>query len=76
LATASAEYVHWLNKTWGVAGFVDVGDAADRFIDLKMNQGVGVGLRYQTPAGPIAVDIAYGVQAHQVRLDFFLGIAF
>jgi translocation and assembly module TamA len=76
LATASAEYVHWLNNTWGVAGFVDVGDAADRFTDLHMNQGIGLGLRYKTPAGPIAVDVAYGRQAHKVRVDFFLGIAF
>jgi translocation and assembly module TamA len=76
LTTASAEYVHWLNNTWGVAGFVDLGDAADRFSDLRINQGIGLGLRYKTPAGPIAVDLAYGRQAHQVRVDFFLGIAF
>lgn len=76
LATASAEYVHWLEGNWGVAGFVDVGDAADRFQDLKMKQGIGMGVRYKTPAGPIAIDLAYGRQAHKVRFDFFLGIAF
>lgn len=76
LATASAEYIHWLKGKWGVAGFVDIGDAADRFTDLKMKQGVGIGVRYKTPAGPIAVDLAYGLQAKKVRLDFFIGIAF
>lgn len=76
LTTASAEYVHWLEGKWGVAGFVDVGDAADRFTDLKMKQGIGLGLRYKTPAGPIAIDLAYGRQAHKARFDFFLGIAF
>jgi len=76
LTIASAEYVHWLKGNWGVAGFIDVGDAADRFKDLKMKQGIGLGLRYKTPAGPIAIDLAYGRQAHKVRFDFFLGIAF
>lgn len=77
LTTASAEYVHWLEASkWGVAGFIDVGDAADRFKDLNMNQGIGLGVRYKTPAGPIAIDLAYGRQARQVRFDFFLGIAF
>ena len=28
LATASAEYVHWVGADWGVACFMDVGDAA------------------------------------------------
>jgi len=76
LTTASAEYVHWLEGNWGVAGFIDIGDAADRFTDLKMNQGIGLGLRYKTPAGPIALDLAYGRQARQLRFDFFIAIAF
>lgn len=76
LTTASAEYVHWLKGKWGVAGFIDVGDAADRFTALRLNQGIGLGLRYKTPAGPIALDLAYGRQARQLRFDFFIGIAF
>jgi translocation and assembly module TamA len=76
LTTASAEYVHWLREKWGLAGFVDTGGAADSYSALKMKQGVGIGLRYKTPAGPIAVDLAYGIQARRLRLDFFLGIAF
>jgi len=76
LTTASAEYVHWWKGNWGVAGFIDVGDAADRFTALRINQGIGLGLRYKTPAGPIAFDLAYGRQARQLRFDFFIGIAF
>lgn len=77
LVTASAEYVHWLpDSNWGVAGFVDVGDAADRVKDLSIKQGIGLGARYKTPAGPIAIDLAYGLQAKKLRFDFFLGIAF
>ena len=76
MTTASAEYVHWLTQTWGVAAFVDVGDAADKLTDLSLKQGAGFGVRYKTPAGPIAVDLAYGRQTHKLRLDFSIGIAF
>ncbi len=76
LATSTAEYVHWLNADWGVAGFIDVGDAANTLATLHANQGTGMGARYKTPAGPIALDLAYGRQSQQLRLDFSIGIAF
>ncbi|MFZ6870450.1 autotransporter assembly complex protein TamA [Undibacterium sp. Di27W] len=76
MATASAEYVHWLDQTWGAATFVDVGNAADNWRALSLKQGMGVGARYKTPAGPIALDLAYGRQTKKVRLDFSIAIAF
>ena len=51
LAVASVEYVHWLQRwggNWGVAGFVDVGDAADSFKEMKAAVGVGMGVRWRT----------------------------
>lgn len=79
LAVASAEYVRWLDRfggDWGVAAFVDVGDAADRWGDLDPALGVGLGVRYRTPAGPLAVDVAYGEREKQVRVHFSVAIAF
>ncbi|MFZ6774471.1 autotransporter assembly complex protein TamA [Undibacterium sp. SXout7W] len=76
MAVASAEYVHWLNADWGAAGFVDAGDAADAWRDLNIRQAVGIGARYRTPAGPIALDLAYGRQSKKLRLDFSIAIAF
>ncbi|MFZ6746774.1 autotransporter assembly complex protein TamA [Undibacterium sp. JH2W] len=76
MATASAEYVHWLNQSWGAATFLDVGNAADNWRELSLKQGMGVGARYKTPAGPIALDLAYGRQTKKVRLDFSIAIAF
>lgn len=76
LGVASAEYVHQFNTTWGAATFVDVGDAARTWRDFQSKQGVGVGARYQTPAGPIALDLAYGRQTKRVRLDFSISVAF
>ncbi len=79
LALASVEYVHWLQRwggNWGVAGFVDMGDAADSFKDLKAAVGVGMGVRWRTLAGPLAVDVAYGERDKQLRLHFSVAIAF
>jgi translocation and assembly module TamA len=79
LAVGSIEYVKWLerfNGDWGVATFVDVGDAADRFNTLDFAVGAGLGVRYRTPAGPLAVDVAYGERERQVRVHFSVAIAF
>ena len=79
LALASVEYIHWLQRwggNWGVAGFVDVGDAADSFKEMKAAVGVGMGVRWRTVAGPLAVDVAYGERDKQLRLHFSVAIAF
>jgi hypothetical protein len=33
--------VHWLNSTWGVASFVDAGDAADSWKDFSLHKSLG-----------------------------------
>ncbi|HTD03940.1 autotransporter assembly complex protein TamA, partial [Undibacterium sp.] len=76
MTAASAEYVHWLQQSnWGGAVFIDAGGAADTWKDIALKQGYGVGARYKTPAGPVALDLAYGKQARKVRLDFSIAIA-
>lgn len=76
LATASAEYTHWLTPTWGAAAFVDAGDASDDRSALDMAVGYGIGARWRSPAGPLAVDLAYGRRDEKLRLHFSLAIAF
>lgn len=76
LAVTSAEYVHWYEGNWGVAAFVDAGNANDERELFKMNLGYGFGPRWRSPAGPIAVDLAYGQSDHRVRLQFAVAIAF
>jgi translocation and assembly module TamA len=58
------------------AVFVDAGNAADRWKDLKPVVGVGVGLRYRSPVGPIRFDVAYGEATHSLRLHFSAGVRF
>ncbi|MGJ7916066.1 autotransporter assembly complex protein TamA [Massilia sp. LXY-6] len=76
LITASTEYDYWFKPPWGAAVFVDAGNAADNFSDLKPKVGYGVGARWRSPVGPVAVDLAYGKAVHKVRLHFSLGFTF
>lgn len=56
--------------------FVDAGAVADRVGDLRPKVGVGTGVRWRSPVGPIEAAIAYGVQAHKFRLHFTAGFVF
>jgi translocation and assembly module TamA len=76
LATGSVEYNHFFNREWGVALFVDAGDAADSVDDLSPVFGVGIGARYRSIVGPVNLDVAYGEATDEVRLHFSLGVAF
>ncbi|MBL8470343.1 MAG: BamA/TamA family outer membrane protein [Rhodocyclaceae bacterium] len=76
LAIASVEYVHWLQGDWGVAGFVDSGNAVDRRGDFVARTGYGVGLRWKSPAGPLAFDLAYSRHEQKLRPHVAVAIAF
>lgn len=79
LATASAEVARPISKEWPQfwgAAFVDAGRAANSFSELKPAVGVGVGVRWRSPVGPLRLDIARGRETGENRLHFSLGIAF
>lgn len=74
LATLSAELTHWLaDGPWGIAAFVDAGNAGDDKAGFKLKTGYGLGARWKSPAGPLGVDIAYGDSWH---LHFALALPF
>ena len=58
------------------AVFVDAGAVADRWGDFDPRVGVGAGLRWRSPVGPLQADVAYGVQAKALRLHLRLGFSF
>ncbi|MFO1293672.1 MAG: BamA/TamA family outer membrane protein [Rubrivivax sp.] len=64
-----------LPNLWG-AVFVDAGNAANSWGDLKPALGYGIGLRWRSPVGPLRLDWAYGRDVHSMRLHFSVGIAF
>ncbi len=61
---------------WESAVFVDAGAVADRVGNLDPRVGVGAGVRWRSPVGPLQADLAYGVQAKQLRLHLRLGFSF
>ena len=60
---------------WG-ALFVDAGNAANSWANLHPAVGVGVGLRWRSPVGPLRLDWAYGRETRKSRIHFSVGIAF
>jgi translocation and assembly module TamA len=60
----SGEIRYRLNDSFGIVGFVDAGNVYEtiypQFNDLKV--GVGAGVRYLTPVGPIRLDLAVPLQ--------------
>jgi translocation and assembly module TamA len=79
LFTSSVEVAHPLleriPQLWGVV-FVDAGQAAMHWNDLKPAWGYGVGADYRSPIGPVRVDLAYGQQVHRLRLHVSVGVQF
>ena len=75
-AVANAEVTQWISEQIGIAGFIDVGSAADRVRDLRAAFGIGAGLRLRTPLGPLRADVAYGELDRSWRLHFSIGLTF
>jgi translocation and assembly module TamA len=76
MATGTVEYTHWFDEQWGAAIFADAGNAVDSLSNVSVAAGYGIGARWRTVAGPIAVDLAYGQQSEMVVLHFSLAIPF
>lgn len=65
-----------LPSEWENTLFVDVGSVADRPQDLKPVVGLGTGVRWRSPIGPLQIDLAYGVKTQQFRLHMSVGFVF
>lgn len=60
LIVGSAEYQYEFTKSWRLAAFIDEGNAVDDVFD-PLATGVGVGIRWVSPVGPLRLDIAEGL---------------
>jgi translocation and assembly module TamA len=56
--------------------FADVGAVGDRLRDMKPHVGVGAGVRWKSPVGPVEAAVAYGFKAKRVRLHMTVGFTF
>lgn len=61
---------------WESVVFLDAGAVSDRRADLKPKVGVGAGVRYNSPVGPLQADLAYGVDSKRLRLHLNVGFTF
>ncbi len=76
MATGTAEYVRWFTDDWGAAVFADVGDAEDSWKKFNLSLGYGAGVRWRSPAGPFALDLARRHDTGTLRLHFSIAVAF
>ncbi|VVE89121.1 surface antigen (D15) [Pandoraea bronchicola] len=77
LGTASLEYQRWVTHDWGGAVFWDVGTATDDYRHpTPLYHGVGFGVRWRSPVGPVNLDLGYGVHDRRFRPAISLGVAF
>ena len=63
-------------SAWESAVFVDAGAVADDPGRLKAKTGLGAGVRWKSPIGPLQIDLAYGVDTHRLRLHMNVGFNF
>ena len=63
-------------SSWESTLFADAGAVADRPAELRAKVGVGAGVRWQSPVGPLQMDLAYGVALRRARLHLSVGFSF
>ncbi|HHX33786.1 MAG TPA: outer membrane protein assembly factor [Gammaproteobacteria bacterium] len=69
----SVEYQYSFAERWRVAAFVDKGNAFNSLTD-NMNTGLGVGVRWVSPVGPIRLDLAHALDEDKAwRIHFSMG---
>ncbi|MDO9319775.1 MAG: autotransporter assembly complex family protein [Gammaproteobacteria bacterium] len=74
LLTGSAEYDFEVRPGWKMAVFYDVGNSFADFAAIQLHKGVGVGVRWMSPIGPIRADLGMGVGSSTEKDSFRLHI--
>lgn len=74
MATGSLEYQYNLSGSWWSALFVDTGTVSHTFKDVKWKTGVGAGIRWASPVGPIKLDVAVPLADGKKGVHFYIGL--
>lgn len=77
MVTGSIEYQYNLTGKWWTAVFFDVGEASNSFASFDWKRGAGVGIRWNSPVGPVKLDVAKPVAADAGEddgLQFYIGL--
>ncbi len=81
LATGSVEWqrpivINGRASDWESTLFMDAGAVADQVQELRARLGVGAGVRWKSPIGPLQIDLAYGLEVKLLRLHMNVGFSF
>ena len=81
MASGSVEWqrpitVRGNTSDWESTLFLDAGTVTDNTDALTVRAGVGTGIRWRSPVGPVQADLAYGIQSKSLRLHLRLGFTF
>ncbi|KAB8311953.1 outer membrane protein assembly factor [Erwinia endophytica] len=75
LVTGSLEYQYNISGRWWSAMFIDSGEAVNDIRQSDFKTGAGFGVRWQSPVGPIKLDIARPIGDDQHRnIQFYIGL--
>lgn len=72
VVTGSAEFESYFSDEWGYAVFVDAGSAYNDSPDI--HTGVGFGVRWRSPVGPVRIDVARGLKDPESPFQIYLGL--
>ncbi|AZD16751.1 Outer membrane component of TAM transport system [Pseudomonas chlororaphis] len=74
MVAGSLEYQYSIAEKWRLATFVDQGNSFDKLELPNLKTGVGVGVRWVSPVGPIRLDLAHALDDDGgIRLHFSMG---
>ncbi|EJL03427.1 outer membrane protein, OMP85 family [Pseudomonas fluorescens Q2-87] len=74
MIAGSLEYQYSIAEKWRVATFVDQGNSFNSLELPSLKTGVGVGVRWVSPVGPIRLDLAHALDDEGgIRLHFSMG---
>ncbi|MBG8562422.1 outer membrane protein assembly factor [Pseudomonas qingdaonensis] len=74
LVAASAEYQYSIAEKWRLATFVDQGNSFNSLELPSLKTGVGFGVRWVSPVGPLRLDLAKALDDDGgIRLHFSMG---
>ena len=75
LATGSLEYQYNVTGKWWGAAFVDSGEAVSDIRRSDFKTGAGVGVRWESPVGPVKLDFALPIADDEKHdLQFYIGL--
>ncbi|MGH8115253.1 MAG: autotransporter assembly complex protein TamA, partial [Rhodanobacteraceae bacterium] len=75
LLAGGATLEHYFTRDWGMAAFVDSGDAFNG-TDFHAQTGAGFGLRWRSPVGLVRIDLGVPINNpyhHGVQLNILIG---